>query len=91
MEVWSGFRQFMRSEYRSPFRRNCREQCGGEGSVSYIQWLDFAHRSRDSGFYSVAGKACEHALDCLKRKSTENPKTDEVNHMMTSTKHPKTD
>ncbi|RXI04140.1 hypothetical protein DVH24_038414 [Malus domestica] len=87
MEVRSGFRQFMRSEYRSPFRRNCREQCGGEGS----EWVDFAHRSRDSGFYSVAGKACEHALDCLKRKSTENPKTDEVNHMMTSTKHPKTD
>ncbi|KAM1354812.1 hypothetical protein ACFX2H_028924 [Malus domestica] len=34
MEVRSGFRQFMRSEYRSPFRRNCREQCGGEGSGS---------------------------------------------------------
>ncbi|KAM2127033.1 hypothetical protein ACFX1R_006984 [Malus domestica] len=59
--------------------------------VSYTEWLNFAHQSRDSGFYSVAGKACEHALDCIKRKSTEDRKTDEVNVMKKSTEDPKTD
>ncbi|CAN6556385.1 unnamed protein product [Malus baccata var. baccata] len=59
--------------------------------VSYTEWLNFAHQSRDSGFYSVAGKACEHALDCIKMKSTEDRKTDEVNVMKKSTEDPKTD
>ncbi|XP_017191366.2 protein DOUBLE-STRAND BREAK FORMATION isoform X2 [Malus domestica] len=59
--------------------------------VSYTEWLNFAHQSRDSGFYSVAGKACEHALDCIKRKSTEDRKTDEVNVMKKSTEDLKTD
>ncbi|PQQ06567.1 uncharacterized protein Pyn_40444 [Prunus yedoensis var. nudiflora] len=36
--------------------------------VPYTEWLNFAHQSKDSGFYSVAGRACENALVCFKRK-----------------------
>ncbi|KAK6927137.1 hypothetical protein RJ641_008856 [Dillenia turbinata] len=33
--------------------------------VSYVEWLTFAENSLDSGFYSIAGRACENALSCL--------------------------
>ncbi|KAE8039338.1 hypothetical protein FH972_011760 [Carpinus fangiana] len=44
--------------------------------VSYLEWLNFAEHSLDNGFYSIAGKACENALLCLKR-DIANPQVDE--------------
>ncbi|KAF3966025.1 hypothetical protein ACB098_08G019100 [Castanea mollissima] len=45
--------------------------------VSYLEWLNFAQHSLDNGFYSIAGKACENALLCLKKTDIANPKIDE--------------
>ncbi|BBH04598.1 LOB domain-containing protein 12, partial [Prunus dulcis] len=59
--------------------------------VPYTEWLNFAHQSKDSGFYSVAGRACENALVCFKRKCAEDPKTDEVYVMKKSTEDAKAD
>ncbi|XP_062173259.1 protein DOUBLE-STRAND BREAK FORMATION [Alnus glutinosa] len=46
--------------------------------VSYLEWLNFAEHSLDNGFYSIAGKACENALLCVKRNDIANPKVDEL-------------
>ncbi|BFG33840.1 hypothetical protein CerSpe_201130 [Prunus speciosa] len=59
--------------------------------VPYTEWLNFAHQSKDSGFYSVAGRACENALVCFKRKCAEDPKTDEVYLTKKSTEDAKAD
>ncbi|KAK6935683.1 hypothetical protein RJ641_032713, partial [Dillenia turbinata] len=42
--------------------------------VLYVEWLTFAEHSPDSGFYSIAGKACENALSCLLGDDTADPK-----------------
>ncbi|XP_021810586.1 uncharacterized protein LOC110753908 isoform X3 [Prunus avium] len=59
--------------------------------VPYTEWLNFAHQSKDCGFYSVAGRACENALVCFKRKCAEDPKTDEVYLTKKSTEDAKAD
>ncbi|KAG6629029.1 protein DOUBLE-STRAND BREAK FORMATION [Carya illinoinensis] len=46
--------------------------------VSYLEWLNFAEHSLDHGFCSIAVKACDNALLCLKMNDTANPKTNAV-------------
>ncbi|KAM1205076.1 hypothetical protein ACFX2G_006021 [Malus domestica] len=91
IQILSIHRSCLALRYEALLLRDIKSSTNPWLQVSYTEWLNFAHQSRDSGFYSVAGKACEHALDCIKMKSTEDSKTDEVNVMKKSTEDPKTD
>ncbi|KAJ7964246.1 F10K1.23 [Quillaja saponaria] len=43
--------------------------------VSYDEWLNFAEHALDSGFHSIAGKACENALLCFQKNDLVEPET----------------
>ncbi|XP_010521977.1 PREDICTED: uncharacterized protein LOC104800761 [Tarenaya hassleriana] len=54
-------------------------------SVSHSEWVEFAEQSLENGFSSIARKACENAVLCLKKDRISEPKSEEHSEVLVAT------
>ncbi|CAN4098687.1 unnamed protein product [Withania somnifera] len=64
--------------YEALLMREQKASCDQRLLVSYSEWLTFAEHSLESGYYSIAKKACEKALLCFRVNIVDGPANDFV-------------
>ncbi|KAM3373927.1 protein DOUBLE-STRAND BREAK FORMATION [Capsicum galapagoense] len=64
--------------YEALLMREQKASCDQRFLVSYSEWLTFAEHSLESGYCSVAKKACEKALLCFEMNIIDDPANDFV-------------